>query len=53
MNNLHSAFHVKNLLQLNIFSLHFIIKNVKDLFNGIPADKIIYFLKEIGLFNKL
>ena len=32
---------------------YFNIKTVKDLFNDIPINKIIDFLKEIGLFNKL
>ena len=58
------SFLVTNLLQSNIFLLlvqnliifakkYFNIKTVKDLFNDIPTNKIIDFLKEIGLFNKL
>ena len=32
---------------------YFNIKTAKDFFNKIPTEKIIDFLKEIGLFNKL
>ena len=55
---------VMNLSPLNIFSLlalNLIIsakkcytaKTVKELFSDTPSDKIINFLKEINLFNKL
>ena len=37
----------------HIHTKYFNIKTVKDLFNDIPTNKIINFLKEIGLFNKL
>ena len=37
----------------HIRTKYFKIKTVKDLFNDVPTNKIIIFLKEIGLFNKL
>ena len=37
----------------HIRTKYFNIKTVKDLFNDVPSNKIIDFLKEIGLFNKL
>ena len=62
MNKLHSAcnapFTVKHFLitcaEFNhICTKYFNIKTVKDLFNDVPNNKIINFLKEIRLFNKL
>ena len=51
-------FTVKHFLitcaELNhIRTKYFNIKTVKDLLNDVPTNKIIDFLKEIGLFNKL
>ena len=61
MNKLHSAFLVTNLLQSNIFSSlvlnliifaqYFNVKSIKELFNDMPTQKILNFLKEIGLFS--
>ena len=62
MNKLHSAFLVTNLLRSNIFlslvlnlirTKYFNVKNIKELFNDMPTQKILDFLKEIGLFNKI
>ena len=63
MNKLHSAFLVTNLLQSNIFlsraefnyirTKYFNVKTIKELFNDLPNQKILDFLKEIGLFNKI
>ena len=67
MNKLHSAFLVTNLLQSNIFLslvqnliifaqsilMYFNVKTIKELFNDMPTQKILDFLKEIGLFNKI
>ena len=62
MNKLHSAFLVMNLSQSNIFlsraefnhirTKYFNIKTIKELFD-MPTQKILDFLKEIGLFNKI
>ena len=32
---------------------YFNVKTIKELFNDIPTKKILDFLKEIGLFNKI
>ena len=54
-----------NLSLLNIFSLlalnlilfekkkHYTAKTIEELFSDTPSDKIINFLKEINIFNKL
>ena len=62
MNKLHSAFLVTNLsvkhflitcAEFNyIRTKYFNIKTIKELFD-MPAQKILDFLKEIGLFNKI
>ena len=45
-------FTVKHFL-INIRTKYFNVKTIKELFNDIPSQKILNFLKEIGLFNKI
>ena len=59
----HSAFLVTNFLVKHflitcaefdyIHTKYFNVKTIKELFNDIPSKKMLDFLKEIGLFNKI
>ena len=62
MNKLHSAFLVTNLFKHFLITCaefnyirtkYFNVKTIKELFNDILTQKILEFLKEIGLFNKI